>query len=300
MKNKLTRKLMLSVFTLLFAVISLGASTYAWFTLSRNAKVEAFEASVTIGSGLNLQAVAHATDSVPVDGNWEVSSLTLNNSLYSNVKFQDITPNNAEDLSQGFVNVIDSQNASATGYICFDLFFKLTDDTDSKTYDLYFTGYTFDTPVKTSWTIDKNYGGKDQPEWNEDSKYSIGESIQYYAQDAARLGIVPGGSESSAIYQAPSGSPEFTPDAGEGNVNAALNYYNAVNPNAPKSVPDDFYTANSAVEDDGQLVGTFTNDNRTIKVTVYVWLEGWDAECINAIFAQKLSVSLDFYLGEAR
>ena len=41
MKNKLTRKLMLSAFTLLFAVISLGASTYAWFTMSEDADVEA-------------------------------------------------------------------------------------------------------------------------------------------------------------------------------------------------------------------------------------------------------------------
>ena len=56
MKNKLTRKLMLSAFTLLFAVISLGASTYAWFTLSKDVTVESFQGTVTAGtSGLEVQ-----------------------------------------------------------------------------------------------------------------------------------------------------------------------------------------------------------------------------------------------------
>ena len=32
MKKNLTKKLMLSVLTLAFAVVSLGASTFAWFT----------------------------------------------------------------------------------------------------------------------------------------------------------------------------------------------------------------------------------------------------------------------------
>ena len=39
MKKNLTKKLMLSVLTLAFAVVSLGASTFAWFTVSEEAKV---------------------------------------------------------------------------------------------------------------------------------------------------------------------------------------------------------------------------------------------------------------------
>ena len=54
MKNKLTRKLMLSAFTLLFAVISLGASTYAWFTMNTTATVDVFEGQVIGGSGFDI------------------------------------------------------------------------------------------------------------------------------------------------------------------------------------------------------------------------------------------------------
>ena len=31
-------------------------------------------------------------------------------------------------------------------------------------------------------------------------------------------------------------------------------------------------------------------------IDVYVWIEGWDGECLNAIFSQQLQVKFDFAL----
>ena len=55
MRKNLTKKLFLSVLTLAFAVISLGASTYAWFVLSESASVQSFSGTVSAGeSGLEI------------------------------------------------------------------------------------------------------------------------------------------------------------------------------------------------------------------------------------------------------
>ena len=82
MKNKLTRKLMLSAFTLLFAVISLGASTYAWFTMSKDATIQAFQGTVTSGtSGLEVAITAYDNFTVQ-ESDWsstEIKSTTIKN-----------------------------------------------------------------------------------------------------------------------------------------------------------------------------------------------------------------------------
>ena len=54
MKKNLTKKLMLSVLTLAFAVVSLGASTFAWFTISKDAEVQKLEFEVTANSGIEI------------------------------------------------------------------------------------------------------------------------------------------------------------------------------------------------------------------------------------------------------
>lgn len=64
--TKLTRKLMISVFTLAFALVTLGASTFAWFTLTSTASVTGVSANMTSGEGIE----------VSVDGRNFVNNLT--------------------------------------------------------------------------------------------------------------------------------------------------------------------------------------------------------------------------------
>jgi hypothetical protein len=293
MKNKLTRKLMLSAFTLLFAVISLGASTYAWFTLSKDAEVQAFDAKVTVGSGLQIQAVAK---NAPINENaWQTASLIVNKDLYKDVIFQAATPSNKQSTADGFIDAsANSAVVPTTGYITFDLHFKLTTPDTANKYNLYFDGYTLTSSNQADWTIDKTYKGKD----GENAKYNLGEEIQYWVSDAARLAITPA-TGTEKIYQAASGSDEYTASIPTEN-NAAVNYYNAVNTGSTLNVANaSTYTAETSVaeKDNGQLVGTLTGSG-TVKVTVTVWIEGWDGECINAIFSQVLSTTLSFYLGD--
>jgi hypothetical protein len=299
MKNKLTRKLMLSAFTLLFAVISLGASTYAWFTLSNKAVVETFEANVTVGSGLQLQALqANSTEEQLDPQKWEVSSLSIPQSFFTNVKFQAVTPKNKLNTVQGFVDVTAKDENGAyievdnTGYIQFDLYFKLSTPDAENTYDLYFDFYEF-TSVASSWQIDKAYTGKNGNEAN----YSVGKTVTYYVEDAARLAITPADEDcEEVIYQAAGKYDESTLGCPE--VNAAINYYKAVNGedsidyNEKCKYPD---KSSVKSQNEGQKIGVLTG-SEIVKITIFVWIEGWDAECFNAIFSQTLKTKLGFYL----
>lgn len=53
--SKLSKKLILSVLTLVLTVVALGATTFAWFTLGNEATVGQIEGQVTAGDGLEVR-----------------------------------------------------------------------------------------------------------------------------------------------------------------------------------------------------------------------------------------------------
>lgn len=52
--TKLTRKLFISILTVAFAFVTLGATTFAWFTLTTTAKVDTFDAQMMAGTGIEM------------------------------------------------------------------------------------------------------------------------------------------------------------------------------------------------------------------------------------------------------
>jgi hypothetical protein len=81
MRKNLTKKLFLSVLTLAFAVISLGASTYAWFVLSEDANVEAFSGTVQSGtSGLEIAVTTYDATTVE-ESAWKATELDITTDL---------------------------------------------------------------------------------------------------------------------------------------------------------------------------------------------------------------------------
>jgi len=52
--TKLTRKLFISILTVAFAFVTLGATTFAWFTLTTTAKVQTFTGSMSTGTGIEM------------------------------------------------------------------------------------------------------------------------------------------------------------------------------------------------------------------------------------------------------
>ena len=52
--TKLTRKLLLSVLTVVLTVVALGTTTFAWFTLTNTAQIQSFDAEIIADSGIEI------------------------------------------------------------------------------------------------------------------------------------------------------------------------------------------------------------------------------------------------------
>lgn len=183
--NKLTRKLLVSVFTLAFALVTLGATTFAWFTLTSTAKIDNFEANLTSGEGIEIS----------IDGRSYVSSLSLGeialqlarlddyaNLTLSGFEFDAVTTENGHTM-----RTFDPDNVGQymsvtrnTTYIEFPLWFR--SPTEDATVHL--LNSTAISSTAKSWAVDTtfNYTG-----YGSSTTVNSGTFLPVYAANALRF-----------------------------------------------------------------------------------------------------------------
>ena len=312
MKNKLTRKLMLSAFTLLFAVISLGASTYAWFVLSENAKVTAFQGTVTSGtSGLEIAITdTSITDPAQIpDSAWKATELNIKDDLESIfTEFDFDAVQNSNPLNSSVFTDINDKPVSANGkngdYLQFKLWFRLADTNDSTVTEyVYLNDYTMDTVGDVEpWFVNKSYTKVGNLE-GELATQKQGTSATYYVSDAARITFTDCTNELYLETPTLKGGEGYKSEGKQ--LNGALSYFNAIqDTTGRKSLPENYenptYKESSAYEGKTAVVELKANEeaakNYVGSTIVTIWIDGWDGECINAIFGQTLEVSFTFSL----
>lgn len=295
MRKNLTKKLFLSVLTLAFAVVSLGASTYAWFTMSKDADVEAFTADVKAGEGIEIavtsqEAVGNAqwyTGVVPAD-------VVQAAAVPTGFKFDAVSTADGKTF-------VDKEKASVTtGYISFYIHIKAAEAGDIKLNGI---------------TLDSKSAGAEPTNWTADAAYkldgsnlvNVNDKVLYEVENAARVSLTIGAGNAQ-LYEKGAITPELVEtvdgqstykagnQTGQSVKNGAYDYYNAKN--SVSLVDANNIAAYQATALEGleanpqQLINLGTDQTVTIKVNV--WIEGWDAECLNAIFAQTLSVAFSF------
>ena len=329
MKKNLTKKLMLSVLTLAFAVVSLGASTFAWFTLEGNAKIGEFEADVVGGYGLDVSVTAYGetevskwyTGSIPAD---DIAAAIVKTTGKADWQFDAATPEKVLTESQSFTNV--KGEVAKGSYAIFDLHFKLTDANATKKFNLYLNEFSVVGSGEQPWTVDHEYLLDDEKvkvkDENDvepgqegyidtfDYKYKVGlnDTPTYKVESAARVAFIEGSSGYNKIFQQANNALIAAGNNTVGfNEYGAWNYYDQKlgESNTTLEFPDS--NLNEALESTEDKLNTWTNweqekevvraelsGSQTVVLTVIVWIEGWDGECINAIFSQNLKVSLSF------
>lgn len=315
MKNKLTRKLMLSAFTLLFAVISLGASTYAWFVMSEDAKVTAFEGTVTTGeSGLEIAvaSIEDRDDDAIAALKWRSTQLTIAEDLgwddldtadvvESPIVF-DAVQNQKGNFATTFKKL--NKNGSLTDatanvdYIAFRLYFRLADTTGITNEIVYLTNYDLNTTGETpAWYVNKDYTGT----LLTDNLIKVGDKPVYKVSDAARIAFVPEDKNTYAteVFES-EGVDESLNTSSYGNKKVgAYDYYNKVKPGVLDTLYENVgenYLTTKQYLDAAKGIGSLGKADNLTYVDVYIWIDGWDNECINAIFSQTLQIALDFSL----
>ena len=307
MKKSLTRKLTIAVIALVFAVVSLSTSTYAWFTMSNEATIEAFETDVKAGEGIEIaittgNVVGDAqwyTGNVPTDAIQAVvnpnktlkfDALSPTSFSYSGISFEDIDQQPvvvSDDVPQGWVQFYVHIKAADTGIIYID--------------EMNFSS------VSKSWTVDAPF----TVAANNGVDLAVNSTIEYKVENAARVSICKSDNsylvfekDAENYVPAVTGDNPKAAQAGntEGfgsNTKGALQYYNEKNTAeyVTKATVYNHTQLSSLTDTADSVVRTeLSAVTKDVPVTFLVtaWIEGWDAECLNAIFAQTLSVNMMF------
>lgn len=309
MKNSLTKKLILSILSIAFAVVSLGTTTFAWFTLSSTADLEAFTGDVKVGEGFEV-AVTKVNEEVNTSTKWYTNTVPAEaiEATYKGAglfdKFDAVSVTSTTDPLTAVqiievsgdttsVSAIDTATAKKK-MIAFKLHFRLASEgTRNVTIeDLTVTG----TPKK--WRADQSYALTAGNDELAGLTVNAGDEITYDVASASRVGFF--NKDNNHVYETKEVNPSET-DAGNtlGTTSkvGALDYFKNKNAltatpvvptEATKPLVSTAYVAGDTV---CTLTGTAVST-----VTVAVWVEGWDAECMNAIFSQKLTVQMGFEL----
>lgn len=292
--RKLSRKLFIACLAVAFAVIALGTSTYAWLVVSKTASVDSFSAEVTAGDGSLQVSLTGAEDSYgPNIASSELTQFT------NGVKFKDLTLNKTDN--KFYTISVDTANKNATlteageasalegqSIVQFEFFVRLDStaaDGTEKQLQLDLAKTTI-TPGAEAYSWTPEYSVTSQ---NADFALTKGTpTTKYFASNAARIMIQ---HENEIVVV-------------ENNVNTGLQDNTATDgamgylKRSLGKEPSETITANStdsqaATNQLGSGVVNLGKVSQTAtKVTVTVWIEGFDFDCINAIYKQTLAATL--------
>jgi hypothetical protein len=300
--KRLTNKLFISILTVAFAVIALGTTSFAWFTLGNTATISPFNATVTSGEGIEI-----SLDGVNYRSTISSDEI-VNGLLLTDFRFQDVTTADGSafyymDASGALVA---STNAYDDGYIQFTLYFRSL-DMENPAPSIYWTNTSVDSDG-IPWVSDADFtDGKGASHVDTDP-------MTVKAANATRIGVF---GTTNVIYELPASLTASTvignSDLGvqtaavfTSATNGSVNYYFAKNQNLPAgsgsvTVPATVHNIEVGADqlDTTALLtladtGATTGDQFDGTVTIRIWIEGWDPDCFNAILRDELTIGLTF------
>lgn len=311
--STLSKKLFISVLTLIVTVGAFAATTFAWFTLGNTATVGTFTGDVTAGEGLEVRLEGGAwTNYISAS---EIQDYI--DDVYEFVAFNAITSEDGisftklviGDTSLAMVTVSDPE------YISIPLEFR------SATTGIVHLSSVILNDNGTSWSND----GREFTDANGNTINAFDHedgagSVTEHVSNAVRVSIVDNNAADAEDYTAKVfeqttavndnvvgmgtnvlGAHSFFKSRYTGNndvINAYDDLFAAAEPAA--TVQLDAVSSDLA-ENPNPVVNLSTeatNGYHTASVIINVWIEGWDANTYNALFNQILQVSLAFKKAE--
>ena len=304
--------LLLSIsFTLL--TITLGASTFAWITITTVNRVEGIGINATLGNRLEM-----SLDGINYEQNLQGQAIL---DELSKLKLTDVTSYDGKTFYTGI-----QQNLKEAGknrdYISLDFYFRSTSPyRNVYLYENVNVGAIYDTPPdEGTYFLSKgvDFRSKVTYQHSETRIVNAGETFKAFASNAIRASFVEQklneqdlrdeNSLLTTIYD-----PSENELRGFGKPYGGLAYYNQVtsrNLTPPKIIPETIYqlskfaeyNPNLALGDESLLLRLIeTNEldeyGRVYYkglLTINIWLEGWDADMFDAILNDTIKIQLTF------
>lgn len=307
---------------LLVAVLSLTTVTFAWFTSGTEANVGEFELDVAAGGGLEIStkdgddAVWKSTLTAAEIGEIEAVKAFLHGSSTSQLSPVSTIGKIGEDKKIEFFNAvigptnehkITSASATSSGYLAFDLYFR---NASSEEKEILIKGSEFTEGadsfahlatrlafVNAGW---HNVNAADTSSLTEVDK--SGDTVKIFepncekhTQDGINDYIAYGKEDGHEDF---GGTGKLKYYGVEGTVSAEeLDRYTA---SVGKLTEVDTVTVEAEGTDETQTTVFFKlAKNAVTKITVYIWIEGQDADCTNTISNNSFKASLKFTVKEA-
>ncbi len=318
--TKLSRKLLLSVLTVAFALITLGATTFAWFTLSTKAEIQSFDVEVTSGAGIEISADG-SNYSNYISAQQIYSAITRSK---SSTILDHVTSKNGQTFTTiDYEGELSFDKTANSGWAEFDLWFR----SPEASVEVYMLNNTKITSTGVTWTSDANFN------LTATDSLVVGSQRTLYGANAVRIstteneltandtGFQYNDGDSANIFELGGDTGDQRLDKVIKTTYGSVAYYNAKNPNA--TIPSNIITSeqnalpnvlkinnlpslNELNTEDINLgvytpVATLEVDNDYTgvnyyygQITVRIWLEGWDPDMFNAIMADVISIHMHF------
>lgn len=307
--TKITRKLLLSIITVVLTVVALGTTTFAWFTLTNTSAVQPFEAEIVADSGIEVALGAHTTGSTnPTSLNWVTTLTTEAVEAYIEAEY------NAGRIVFNHVTTADGVNfmtlgalamtGTSSGYLEIPLNFR-SDTANTITWTSVSIAST-----PENWTVDvsfTDFGG---------TARIAGSTVSVDASNGMRIAMLSEAAYGSHLvaYEKPGTAAnhvlgtggdlsELVASSADGFGNpGAMNYYYQKNNVLPFGATAVTTLATQTIIDNDVVI-TMANVSASPtdyqadffgQVMIRIWLEGWDANTFNSVLSRTISTQFIF------
>lgn len=315
--KKLTTKLLMSLIAVAFAIVALGTSTYAWFTLGGTTTTGAFEATVQSATGIqislddttykntitsaemkanlyNIYKGNYGIDGKLISEKTAVTDASTINA--SDFRFEPITTTDGKAFSK--ISSTGTLTSTTAGYLEFTLYFRATGDGASGA-KIELSSETVISATPKAWkpSVSLTY--------NTEDTLTVGVNETFDASNALKVSFAEG--ETVNVLYGKEDTSEESNSHGTATADAtglARKYAEAMNYTVPAysadwSCPDYIsdLTSSSLTGTDKVVCtcGTSAVDGFYKGSTVVrIWLDGWDGDCIDAITADTISIAFQF------
>lgn len=329
--RKVSRRLLLSMLTVVLTVVALGTTTFAWFTITNTARISSFETQIAAEQGIEIAlgiidtGITDAQETKfrvnsPADLNW-VTTLTsadveeyIQTHIETGFRFEHLT---SPDGSTFYTFASDAVGGSVTsGYVSLPIHFRSGDV------------YTI------NWSSVILGGGTPLPTWISDvdeftnvndNTVNRGDAINVDPSDAIRISAI---GTQTVVYEKPASAPTGTnialgtggdltatyvdPDGTPANGDeyaystvGAHSYYEAKTNRLPDGIDSvvTVATTTNLTESsvDGVEILTLASGQAASagmeyygSLELYIWVEGWDPNAYNAILDEYVFISFTF------
>lgn len=318
-----THKLLLSILSLLFFCGIFGTVTYAWFSLHKMNQL----------SNLRIELITGDAFQISLDGIHfykELKTEEIERFIGRKARLSDVTSFDGKVFSYGKLREEEGIPIANQDYLSFPLYFRtnlrfrhvyLVENVSGLVqYDMVRDG-TYVVSRGVPWRADTTFQNGPDPVQD---LVRTGERLVIFASEAIRVGFVEEKVEwnpfdirdtnglLSKIFDL-SGDQE----RGYGYPYGGVSYYNTKHKEQlipPEEKPvtlyqltdfDDEYSPYIPLSRDSEILemveSNLVDENGNPyflgKVIVNIWLEGWDADCFNAIYTDSLRIRLKFRSG---